>query len=76
MNNDDNIILYDTPHERAQLAILVTPKIGFQSIHNIDHIMTLTRLPCSKEMAEKWVDYMRECLKERFVWAEIKEEKI
>ena len=77
MNNDDDIILYaeadKTPHEGAQTALLVLPKVGFTALHQIDRELVLTRLPCSKETAEKWVEQMRDALKDRFIWAEIKE---
>ena len=61
-------------HERAQTALLITPRVGFTALHNIDHTLVLTRLPCSKEVAEKWCQQMKDALKDRFVWAEIKEE--
>lgn len=85
--DDDNIILYGhpdsnytyldgsprEPHQKAQTALLVLPKVGFISIHPSDRELVLTRLPCSQECAERWVAQMRESLKERFIWAEIKE---
>jgi hypothetical protein len=78
--NENDVILYSTPAENAHephlRSLLVTPRVGFQSTHNIDHVLTLTRLPCDKETAEKWVTYIRECMKDRFVWAEIKEEPV
>lgn len=79
--DDDDIILYldglpkepENPHTRAQTALLVLPRVGFSSIHPSDRELVLTRLPCSKECAERWVAQMRDSLKERFIWAEIKE---
>ena len=64
-----------SPHERAQMALLVTPTIGFTALHGVDRELILTRQACTMETARNWVAQITEALGERVIWTEVEELK-